>query len=63
MEPQNARDTSARVSETSGPQRRSPSTVLLTFDFASPDAGAEPRATARTRSLKQAIIRWLNEQL
>lgn len=63
MKRQIARDTQARVSEPSGQQRRSPSTALLTFDFASPDADSEPRPTPRTGSLKQAIIRWLNEQL
>ena len=57
-----ARDTQARVPDPLQ-QRRSASTVLLTFDFASPTPCSEPRPTAREGSIKQAIIRWLNEQL
>ncbi len=63
MRPQTARDTQARVPEIPAQQRRLPSTVLLTFDFDSPSACSEPRPAVRDGSLKQAIIRWLNEQL
>jgi len=63
MSPQTARDTQARVPEIPAQQRRLPSTVLLTFDFDSPSACSEPRPAVRDGSLKQAIIRWLNELL
>jgi hypothetical protein len=63
MRRQTARDTQPRAPEIPAQQGRSPSTALLTFDFDSPGASSESRPAVPDRSLKQKIIRWLNELL